>query len=373
MNKFWFSFLVNIVVVSQLKSLRNITVALYFSLSLLFAASYALADATTEADDIARDTSTVSSPAENTPSQPEAHTDKPATPADEPDIPLFNYLDVHQRDVSSYLQRFVNSIDNFFTNSEAVDQSTGSYLRITTEAFWPEGSGMTTKGGISLRIRLPRTQKKLKLVFESDVDQKRDIVDRETSDTGSTEDSGDDASYYTGIEGELNPLKQWNIRPSLGIRLRSPLDYYARIKANRQSSFQKWVLYLDDTLYWFDSIGFGNDIGMRWDRPLDDDLLFRSHSFARYLYDNDEFELSQTFSLVHTLSQKRAITYKIGAFGRSQPTTHATDYLISALYRNNFHSDYLFLDIQPQIVFRDTNRFHGVAELLIRLEFYYRD
>jgi len=294
------------------------------------------------------------------------------SPAQTP-TPFFRFLDSHQQAVSSYLRRFVIGIDNFFVDSQTIDETSGSYLRLTTEFLWPEGAGAEFDGGISLKVRLPKTQKKLKLTFESDVDEKRNALDQETSESATIEDENRDNIYYTGLEGELDPINKWKIRPSIGIKLRSPLDYYVRLRANREVVFNKWLFHFNDTLFWFESSGFGNDTSMRWDRRFHDDLLIRSNSFARYTWSDDQFEFSQTFSLIQTLSKKRAITYKAGVFGLSQPSVHATDYLLSAQYRNNLHSDYLFLDIQPQIIFRRENDFKGIAELIIRLEIFYRD
>jgi hypothetical protein len=83
--------------------------------------------------------------------------------------------------------------------------------------------------------------------------------------------------------------------------------------------------------------------------------------------------MSQTFSLIHTLSEKRAISYKIGVFGQSEePAVHAHTYLINAVYRNNIHKDYLFLDIQPQVFFEKKNNFDSRMEILFRFEIFYR-
>ena len=113
---------------------------------------------------------------------------------------------------------------------------------------------------------------------------------------------------------------------------------------------------------------------MRWDRPITDTFLFRTTSFVRYRDDTDLYDLSQTAELIHTISRKRAITYKIGVFGNTENNTlHATDYLASLLYRQNIHSDYLFLDLQLQTLFDKDNNFEAQYEFLMRVEIFYRD
>lgn len=284
--------------------------------------------------------------------------------------PFFSFLDDHQQDMSNYLRQYILGVDNFFTDSASVDENTGSYIRITLESLWPEGQGAEFDGGISLKLRLPKTQKKLKLVITNDIEEQKGSLEKETGETTSVAD-GEERSLFAGIERTKGKGK-WKIKPSIGLRIRSPLDLYFRLRGNRDVTFNKWLLSLNESLYWFDSTGFGSDTTVRWDRPLSNKLLFRSSSFLRYTDLLDYFEMSQTFSLTQTLSQKRAITYKIGAFGQSEPSLHATTYLLNALYRNNIHKDYLFLDIQPQLLFERENEFKGRTEFFIRLQLYYR-
>ncbi|MGD8782835.1 MAG: hypothetical protein PVG75_00275 [Thioalkalispiraceae bacterium] len=288
--------------------------------------------------------------------------DAPAT------TPFFSFLDEHQKLISNRLQLYVQGIDNFFTDSTSIDERTGSYIRLRLGTNWPEGEGMEIDSGLSLKLRLPKTEEQLKLVVSSDVDEQTSALERETGETTTEESTG----FFTGIESVLDKT-DWKIRPSIGIKLRSPLDWYFRLKGTRVEPFDKWNLLFDQRFYWFDSSGSGSDTTMRWDRQIGKKLLFRSVSFLRYTDLNDYFEMSQTFSLIHTLSKKRAVTYKIGAFGQTeQPTVHATDYLVNLLYRSNIHKDYLFMDIQPQILFQKENEFKGQAEILVRLEIFYQ-
>lgn len=289
---------------------------------------------------------------------------------EETEPPFFSFLDEHQQAISSRLKRYTQGIDNFFTDDSVFSDETGSYLRLRLESNWPEGSGMSFKGRVSLKLRLPKTQKKLKLVVSSDVDEQKSALERETGEITTRDDN--QRGLFTGIEKDTQ-RGSWKLRPSIGIKIRSPLDWYARVRASRQWLFDKWIMNFNQSFYWFDSTGYGADSTLRWDRGISDKFLFRSESFLRYTDLLDYYEMSQTFSIIHTLSHKRAITYKVGAFGQTEdPAVHATTYLLNALYRNNIHKDYLFLDIQPQILFEKDNDFKGRLELFVRLEIFYR-
>jgi hypothetical protein len=289
--------------------------------------------------------------------------------ADElPPPPFFSFLDDHQKLVSNRVEQYSESIDSFFTGSGYVNEQTGSYIRLRLGIFWPEGSGMELDSGLSIRLHLPRTQKKLKLVIASDPDEQKNPIERETGELSPETSGSSKAQKQEDIDNKF----RWKFDPSIGIKIRSPLDWYVRFKGQRQVTFNKWLMSFEETLYWFDSTGAGTDTLLRWDRPISNKFLFRSDSFVRYTTFYKYFEMSQSFSLTQTLSEKRAITYKVGVFSQSEPTIQATTYLINAVYRNNIHKDYLFLDIQPQIFFEKENDFKARSELLIRFEIFYR-
>ena len=295
--------------------------------------------------------------------------------AEPPHVPVFfSFLDRHQELGSRYISLFVQSVDNFFANSDHIEESTGSFVRLQLESIWTEGRSPTTKGDIKIKARLPKTQKKVKLVFESNPEEQRSALERETRESGPGTATGTDkdTSFYAGLEKDVKQTK-WQIKPSIGVRIRSPLDFYVRLRFQRDIEFEKWNVHLYQGFYWFDSSGSGADTTMRWDRPLSHSMLLRFNSYIRYTDINDYFDLTQTVDLVQTFSSRRAITYKIGVLAiHDDQTSYITHYLANALYRWNVHSDYMFLELQPQVLWAKGNNFKSEFSFLFRLEFLYR-
>lgn len=295
---------------------------------------------------------------------------QPAEPPEE-ESPFFDFLDRHQKAVTNRLERYVQGVDNFFTDDNALYETSGSYMRVRLESFWPEGEGAELTGGISFKLRLPKIQKKMKLTISSEVDEQKTTEERETGAVAERDEAN--RGLYTGLEKILGKETEWRFKPSIGVKIRSPLDTYVRFRASRQVAFDNWLMNFYQTFYWFDSSGSGSDTSLRWDRKLGENFLFRSNSFLRYTDLNDYFDTSQSFGVTHTLSKRRAITYKIAAFGIfDDETTYATSYIIDAYYRQNIHKDYLFLDIQPLVRFDRENDFKGETGLFVRLELFYR-
>ena len=194
----------------------------------------------------------------------------------------------------------------------------------------------------------------------------RDDLDR-TLQAGPI-DAAEESSYFAGIQAELGQERRWRFKPSIGVKLRSPIDYFVRLRLDRRFSLETWSVYVSETVYWFDSDGTGADTALEFDHQLDSNSLFRAATFARWTELTDYFTLSEVFSLTHQLSDRRIISYQAGIYGKSEPVVHATDYLLLLRYRQQLHSNYLFLELVPEIRYRKENDFHAEHSLLIRLE-----
>lgn len=288
-----------------------------------------------------------------------------------PDAEFFDFLDPQQETISEYLRAFTTGMDHYFANVKQEKDHTGSYLNLTLDTTWREAGDIELKPRLKFRLRLPQTQKKLKLVIESDPDEKRTTRELETNSSSTTTDDTN-KGVYTGIESDTISKRNWKIRPSLGIRIRSPIDYYVRLFINRNEDFDNWKLYLRETLYWFDSTGFGADTSMDWDLPLSETLLFRSSSFLRYTDERDQFDMSQSLNLIHQISENRNISYKAAVFADTEPAIYTTSYLLNIRYRQNLHKQYFFMEIQPSIIFERETDWEPQHELFLRFEIFYR-
>jgi len=161
--------------------------------------------------------------------------------------PFFSFMDPHQQFVSDHLRRYTLGIDNYFTGDTAANEPTGSYLRITLESLWPEGQGAEFDGSVSLKLRLPKTQKKLKLIISNDLSEQTSALDKETNSPAAPAE-GEDKSFFAGVERSKG-VGEWKIKPSVGLRLRSPLVFYVRVRARREVKFENWIAIFKESLY----------------------------------------------------------------------------------------------------------------------------
>lgn len=288
----------------------------------------------------------------------------------EAEKPFFSFLDTHQEFISSGVETAARNIDEFFSDDKVFYESSGTYLRLRADAIINERGERTYQGDVKLKLRVPNTKKKLKFTLESDPNEKPDEISGQGENTPI--EAIEEKDYFAGLQAELGKKESWKFKPSIGLRLGSPVEFYFKFRIKRKYEFNKWSLHIHETPYWFESSGWGSDSYLELNRKVTGNDLFRASTFARWTNESNKFELSQVFSMFHTLSKRRAVSYFTGVYGESEPTVSATHYLLGLSYRQNIHKDYLFVELMPQIKYEKSNDFHAEHSITLRLEIVFK-
>lgn len=291
---------------------------------------------------------------------------KPSADDGADDRSFFSFFDWPQETLSYGLNEMAIAMDEFFAEERVFYDKSGSYVRLTTDMVFEEAGDTRYTGDVKVNLRLPHTEEKLKLTFESDPTEQRDDLDRTLED--SPDEVAREREYYGGIQATLGDEKKWRFKPSIGVKFDKPIDIFLRLRMDRNYKTGDWLFRPSQTFYAFKEKGFGSDTQFVLDYGITDDILFRSSSFVRYTDENDYYEPSQVFSLLHSLSSRRGVAYQVGAYGISEPGWHATDYLAQIRYRQNIHSDYLFMELIPRVLYQRENDFDAERSLTLRLE-----
>ena len=284
--------------------------------------------------------------------------------------PFFSFLDKPQNVISSGVEAFAKSIDEFFSDDKAFYEASGTYLRIQAVTIVNEAGVIGYDGDIKLKLRLPNTKKKLKFTLESDVNDRQNDLTLQPENTAIA--AIEEKDYFAGLQATLGRKDEWRFSPTIGLRLSSNIETYFKFRAKRKYEFDSWSIRWHETPFWFKSSGWGMDSYLELNKKITNDDLFRTSTFARWTNEADQFELSQVFSMYHTLSKRRAISYFAGVYGVSEPTVFATHYLLGLTYRQNIHKDYLFVELIPQIKYEKTNDFHADHSIILRLEMVFK-
>ncbi len=279
----------------------------------------------------------------------------------EPHIPLLKPLDHTRNAVSYQVTEFANWLDNFFGDERIYDESQNSHLKLNLLHISEEGYQPRYEANLQGKLTLPNTQKRLKILFESDPE----------------EDADADNTVIEAVEAQEQSLGLRYIQLStdwlrantdVGVRFRSGLDTFIRFRLRGLFNIGQWNMRVSETLFWRDSTGPGATTRMDIERRFAKTWLFRAASKATWLDEAHQFDMNQNFFLIHTINKHRAIIYHTGLTAISKPKMQTTGYVVSIRLRQQIHRDWLFFEINPKVLYPQTENFHSRHSLTFKLE-----
>jgi hypothetical protein len=261
---------------------------------------------------------------------------------------LIDKRDEWSKDISS----LAVNIDRFFAGDEALDRNE-SYVRLRAGSIWRRNGDISSDSDIKVKLDLPGSKRRWKLLFESDPDEFSDL---ETQ----TRSTPTDNRQFTDTEGSTGALRfvvdeksKWKKDFDIGVRGSTPLDTFARYQLRRNHKINEdWSLYFKESIYIFHSDGWGQKTSFSFERLLTKDYLWRNRIEAKFKDEENVLQTAFVMSTLHVLDDSRAIDYAVGVLVNNRPVSQTTAYFINTTFRKRLYKDWLFFDIRPELAFR---------------------
>jgi hypothetical protein len=246
-----------------------------------------------------------------------------------------------------------------------------SYLRLSFATETRAGAVLDFEPEARFRVDIPTTQKKLRLVIESESDELIPLAERQR-DRQLTEPE----RSSNGTTGALRFLGQVgdsvNFSNDFGARLHLPPDAFwrATVRKTWQPSGD-WGLLAQQRFYYYHQNGWGSrswfearhDLGKGWELVNSSEL--------EWVHSDREFVAAQVFSVRKRLNNRAVLTPRVGVLGESQPGWRTTEAFADVTWRYRMYSDWLFGEIIPAMQFARDNSFKDDSSLIFRLEMYF--
>ena len=286
-----------------------------------------------------------------------------------PDTYIYS-IDAPREYLSEKFVSLVSQIDYFFGDDRNYQESNNSVFQLNlTRLLGGDGEQKFVLSGRA-KIHLPLTKRKLNLLLEADPEQNisgetpqgQALLNNQVSTPG---------SYAAALRYEVADENRWHFSADAGIKFRgltnSP-NPFARTRGSYAVTRGQWRLKVAETLFWFNSTGAGESTQFDAEHFLTDAALFRATSNATWLYEKQNFDLRQDFSIYYTVSDRTALLYQASAIGVSEPQLQATEYIVLMLYRYRLHRNWIFVELSPQLHFPRSKSFDLTPLLNLRLE-----
>jgi hypothetical protein len=278
-------------------------------------------------------------------------------------------FDVSHKTISENIISLSHTVDSFFSNERYLEESSGSYGCIKASAYFSEGGEIDARASVCLKIDLPTTKKRWKLLLESDdrndtesfsEDDQRTVV----ADVQDEKNQGSSAVFRYVAKDEL--LRYINF--DIGVKARTPLDPFTRLRFRRTWVPDPWLFRLTESLYYFTSTAGGFLYRLDMERQIGTDWYLRMTFEADYRVPESQFNLAQNFGFYQSVKKGHALSWELTLVGVSQPNPRVDYYVYKFRYRINLWREWFFFEVSPQLVHERENNFRSVAGILFAAE-----
>ncbi len=277
-----------------------------------------------------------------------------------------NALDKAHASFSESITKFSDDIDSFFANKKHVGVVNKSKLTISLDSYFREDRGPYAVPDIDYRLILPRTEKSLRLIFQSDNDDN----DRETRKTTEGRQGSQQTEQNSTTAALRYMVEKSGIEFSAdtGVIVNIPIVIFSKFRAKKSIKFKKWVFKINEQLKWVNSRGITSDLDLDFDRRLSKTFLFR---MVNNTFWNDQdyiVRFENGPSLFQKIDEKRALSYHAYIVSVNKPSLVVDNYLLQLTYRQIIYSNWVFMNVTPFLHFPRAENFHRTPGLIIGLD-----
>ena len=281
---------------------------------------------------------------------------------------VMGVLDTPRDYLSGKLVGFVSGIDRFFGDDRNYQETNDSVFQLDTTRVM--GYGGEHKFVVSGRanVHLPIAEKKLHLLLESNPDRNT-VVDPKQIQPQPLNEQTTPQSYGAALRYMQEGEERWHLSADGGLKFQGiNTTPFTRARGSYAIPLGQWRAKLEETAFWFNTIGAGETTQLDFERPISEPMLFRATSVATWLNNAQNFDLRQDLTLFEKLDERTAIQYQASVIGVSNPVTRVTDNVLLILYRYRLHREWMYLDVSPQLHFPRDRNFQMSPLLSLRLE-----
>lgn len=259
-------------------------------------------------------------------------------------------------------------MDSFFRDDDFEPESEENSMRISLGYNHESRERPDLDLDLRAKINLPNTEKRTRLLFESDNDDDAERI--RSREPGNTRDEN---AYRASLRFLLDFSKNWDTDLDAGVKFRIPLEPFVRFRLRQVKHFVNWDARFQQSFYWFNSKGVGESTRVEFLRPIGYHTIFTVNTSAEYLVDNEVLSGVHEYSLFHELGKQEAIGARMGVGFTTEDSFHANDYFISGRYRRSLYQDWLFWELEPRVRFSEEHSFKATPSVSLKLEMYVGD
>lgn len=268
--------------------------------------------------------------------------------------------------------KFVLSVDDFFSDGESAEEENRSRARLRFDVVRAADEDPELKARIKLRLVLPRTEQRLRLLISNDEPD----TDSRANDTG-LEAETDEQTFGIALRFVRSFTDIVKLKFDIGTRNRDGrIQVFGRINASNKTILKYgWEQRISNNLFLFSSSGFQNRFRVDYRRPFTDqpNIFFRSVASAEAREGRRGVNINETLGFYIDVSERTALAFEaLYDFNTVRDDEFDTHYLGSEYrirFRQSVWREWFFYEIWPTVSFPASTNYQQEYGGLVRVEF----
>jgi hypothetical protein len=307
-------------------------------------------------------------PAAETPEPPQQTVPLEDQPVQEPPM-----LETPHRKVSGLIEDLLRRTDALFGGDRLYDAPTGSYIQVGARGtVWPErysDSGVTAI--TRAKINLPRTQERLKLMLDRDVED----IDKPPAQRDAEVAAGvsqPDNNPYVGLRALAVERLKLRFTTDGGLKLRDgELDPFARGRVTRVFQWGDWTIPVSETVLWRRVEGLSATTDWAFLYPLSKRSALAFQGNATWTENQDGLVIGHNATVAWRVDERSLFGVEALVIGQTRPQREVLAYSTALRYRRLIHSTWLVMEVRPQVVFPSNQDYKTTAGVTLQLEAFF--
>ena len=282
---------------------------------------------------------------------------------------------IHTR-ASSLLNGFASQIDSYFAEDTIPKEINDTNATVRFDASDSGTGDFSTRTRFKLRLVLPRTEQRLRLLLDVDDEDASD-------DTRSTVEELSDPEEDRNLSLALRFIRQLRTDTSINAdigarRFEQRIQSFARLRfASESEKDDAWSFKFINDLRFFQSSGFVNRLSIDFWRPLglDSDTVFRTSTSVDWRRSVDGARVDQTIGLYKELRYGSLLAFEaltgLNTSTNEDIEDHFDGLQLQIRYRKNMFRPWFHFEVWPGVNFLSENnnepRFSGLVRMEVQL------
>ncbi len=277
-------------------------------------------------------------------------------------------LDFLERFHSSFSKEVVQTaywLDSFFGGTRIDEETKQSRLRLNLSLQLVKNQKSILRSDVGLKLVLPHLKNRFQFLFGGEAEESLDPekpVSQTLRDLEKIED------YSSALRYIPLASQGWNTSLDGGVKLRSSLNFFARMRIRKTIEHEHWIFRMTERLTLFEQTGLESVSSVDFDRKIQDNLFFRITPAVTWTEELSNWELNPSVSLFYQWDERHAIAFVFGVNMSTKPKTQVEEYGFKIKYRQKIKGDWLFFEMVPELAYSRENDFNVVPKIQFKIE-----